>query len=93
VTVDPAHVAALCPELAAIVARAELRETWTGFGNVVMLTDPVLPDGVDRTHLRYTRLQDPHYWLGEITCDLHPGWSVALPFVLDHLDHPHLPPP
>ena len=92
-TVDPAHLAALCPELAALVAKAEVSETWTEFGNGVMLAEPELPDGVDTSHLRYTRVQDPHYWLGEITCDLHPGWFVALPFVLDRLTHPDLPPP
>ena len=83
------HLDALCPELAAVVADAEKHgnrviETWTGWGNVVLLARPrpVLSNVSDevRAHLTYRRVNDPHYWLGEIHCDLHPGWCVALSF-------------
>jgi hypothetical protein len=83
------HLDALCPELATVVADAvkngnRVIETWTGFGRVVLLERPrpVLSNVSNnvRAHLTYKRVNDPHYWLGEIHCDLHPGWCVALSF-------------
>jgi hypothetical protein len=84
------HLDALCPELAAVVADAEkhgnrVRETWRQRRHSAVLLErprPVLSNVSNkvRAHLTYKRVNDPHYWLGEIHCDLHPGWCVALSF-------------
>jgi hypothetical protein len=94
------HLDALCPELATVVADAvkngnRVIETWTGFGRVVLLERPrpVLSNVSNnvRAHLTYRRVNDPHYWLGEIYCDLHPEWCVVLSFAGFHdEDHPAL---
>jgi hypothetical protein len=77
------HLDALCPELAAVVNDAvasgnELAESWRGFGQAVRLSAPSpMLVGIDqsvREHLAYTPVDDPHYWLGEIHCLLHPEW-------------------
>ena len=83
------HLDALCGELTAVVEDAaacgnEVAETWTGFGQAVRLrqAQPVLaatPADV-LAKLTYRSVRDPHYWLGEIHCRVHPGWFVALPF-------------
>ena len=96
-----AHLDALCPELAAVVADAAVRgnkvvETWTGYGQAVRLDNPApvlsgITDGV-RAKLVYRAVDDPHYWLGEIHCRRHPGWFVALPFGrTGPSGHPDLP--
>ncbi len=41
------------------------------------------------SNLRYNAVNDPHYWLGEIHCQLHPGWFVALSY--NHPDDDNLP--
>ena len=40
--------------------------------------------------LTYRALNDPHYWLGEIYCRLHPEWFVALPFTAGSTELPSL---
>jgi hypothetical protein len=96
-----AHLDTLCPELAAVVADASASgnrvvETWTGFGQAVRLDTPApvlsgIADDV-RAKLVYRSVGDPHYWLGEIHCRMHPGWFVALPFGrTGSSDHPDLP--
>jgi hypothetical protein len=80
---------AVCPELRLVIADAEAAgnpvvETWHNFGQGVLLQAPrpvlvSLPEET-RAALTYRAINDPHYWLGEIYCGLHPGWFVALPF-------------
>jgi len=43
-----------------------------------------------RDVLTYRALNDPHYWLGEIYCRLHPEWFVALPFTAGSTELPSL---
>lgn len=87
--ISPEHLAALCPELAAVVDDATAHgnpvvATWTTFGRAVQLTapTPVLVAVADevRAELAWLDLRDPHYWLGEVHCRRHPGWMVVLPF-------------
>jgi hypothetical protein len=87
--VSQEHVDALCPELRAVVDDAlaagnELAETWTSFGNGVALRQPTpiltAVGGDVRARLRYNAFNDPHYWMGEIYCDDHPGWYLVVPF-------------
>jgi hypothetical protein len=102
------HLDALCPELAAVVNDAvasgnELAESWRGFGQAVRLSAPSpMLVGIDqsvREHLAYKPVDDPHYWLGEIHCLLHPEWFIALPYGSDSspsspaMDLPRLDPP
>jgi hypothetical protein len=83
------HLAALCPELKIVLDDAEssgnpVVETWRGFGQAARLKKPrpvltgVTPDV--RAHLTYRAVNDPHYWLGEIHCAMHPGWFIALSY-------------
>jgi hypothetical protein len=83
------HLDALCPELRMVVTDAtksgnRVIETWRGFGQAVLLerARPVL-EGVPRqvrANLSYRPVNDPHYWLGEMHCQSHPGWFIALPY-------------
>ena len=98
--VSPEHLDALCDELKAVVEDAaasgnEVFETWTDFGNGVLLekSRPVL-DGVSadvKAQPIYESLRDPHSWLGEIRCRTHPGWFVALAFEGPKALEPKLP--
>jgi len=83
------HLAALCPELRAVIEDAAASgnpviETWRGFGQAVRLRSPrpVLSDITPEAKalLRYRSVNDFHYWLGEIHCQQHPGWFVVLPY-------------
>ncbi len=88
----PEDVAALCPELTAVLRDAvaagnEAVESWRGYGQAVRLRSPapVLVD-IDesiRGKLTYRSVDDPHYWLGEIHCRIHPNWFIALSFGSD----------
>lgn len=93
------HLDALCPELRLVVEDAtaagnRVRETWDTFGKGVLLGQPrpvlvnVPPEA--RTTLTYRPIDDPHYWLGEIYCRLHPEWFVALPFTAGARELPSL---
>jgi hypothetical protein len=83
------HLDSVCGELTAVIEDAvasgnRVAETWTGFGQAVLLgqAQPVLgaiPADV-LAKLTYRSVRDPHYWLGEIHCRAHPGWFIALPF-------------
>jgi len=99
VRIRQADIDALCPELRAVVDDAvaagnEVVETWHNFGKAVMLNEPrpvllTIPPDI-RNVLTYRALNDPHYWLGEIYCSLHPEWFVALPFTAGSIDLPSL---
>ncbi|MDQ1698404.1 MAG: hypothetical protein QOG34_267 [Frankiaceae bacterium] len=93
------HLDALCPELSLVVADAiaagnRVSETWDSFGHGVLLRHPrpvlVNIPSQTRSALTYRAIDDPHYWLGEIWCSLHPGWFVALPFTAGARDLPSL---
>jgi hypothetical protein len=79
----------LCPELAAVVDDATVSgnataASWRGYGQAIALTAPSplltsISESV-RATLAYRAVGDPHYWLGEIHCRIHPGWFIAVPF-------------
>jgi hypothetical protein len=99
VPIHQEHLDALCPELRlvvedAIAAGNRVTETWDTFGKGVLLRKPrpvlVNVPAETRTTLTYRPIDDPHYWLGEIYCQLHPEWFVALPFTAGARDLPSL---
>lgn len=99
VRIHQEHIDTLCPELRLVVADADAAgnqvvETWDNFGKGILLNAPrpvlVNVPAETRSTLTYRPIDDPHYWLGEIYCRLHPEWFVALPFTAGARDLPSL---
>jgi len=84
-----ASLRCLCPELTAVVDDATASgnaaaASWRDFGQAIALSAPrpvvtSISESV-RANLTYRPVGDPHYWLGEIHCRIHPDWFIALPF-------------